>query len=98
MTKHRLNVTIEDDDFWREWNSTVSWGLRQHLIIATMRMITSCLNNSPHKGLMLGAMISGHYKLVIDHEKVALSSRGAGGDSPILGPEDGQGTERAQTG
>lgn len=98
MSKHRLNVTIEDDEFWQEWNQTISWGLRQHLIIALMKLLVSAVKESHHPGLMIGALISGHYKLVIDHEKVENSSRGVGSDSPLLGPKDEPRAARAPVG
>jgi hypothetical protein len=98
VTKHRLHVIIEDHEFWQEWNETVSWGLRQHLIIALMRLVCRALKEATHPGLMMGALISGHYKLVIDNEEIEKSSRGAGRDSSHLEPENSAGSTRAPFG
>jgi hypothetical protein len=91
--KHRLHVIIEDDDFWQEWNRTISWGLRQHLIKAIMRLAIEAVKRDG--GLMIGALIAGHFKLVIDDEAKANAGRRVGYIGPILEPENNPGPARS---
>lgn len=63
---HRLHIILEEDLF-NEWNETIQWGLRQHIVIAVMKMLIAAVQKEGP--MFLGAVMSGKYKLVFDDGK-----------------------------
>lgn len=62
---HRLHVNI-DEPTYIEFKDTIQWGLRNTLIVAILKIITKAVQKD---GMMVvGAVLSGKYKLVIDHD------------------------------
>lgn len=66
--QHRLHVNI-DTETYEEFKDTIQWGLRNTLIVAILKLITKAVKQD---GMMVvGAVLSGKYKLVIDHDEKA---------------------------
>lgn len=61
----RLHVIVEEE-LQKEWNATIAWGLRQHLIIAIMKMICAAVHRDGN--MLIGAILAGKVKLVIDND------------------------------
>lgn len=64
--KHRLHVMM-DDELHKEFTDTIQWGLRQYLIIAVLKLVISAVKQDGM--LIVGAILSGKYKLVPDDDK-----------------------------
>lgn len=66
MKNHRLHVIL-DEETYLDFKDTIQWGLRNTLIVAILKIIISAVKQD---GMMVvGAVLSGKYKLVIDHDK-----------------------------
>lgn len=63
--QHRLHIMV-DDELYNDFRDTIHWGLRQTLVIAVIKLIISAVKQD---GMMVvGAILSGQYKLVKDDE------------------------------
>lgn len=63
---HRLHVMMEEE-LHKEFKETISWGLRQFLIIAIVKLIIQAVKADGM--VIVGAILDGKFKLVPDETK-----------------------------